>query len=71
VFWFTDIQPTLLWFCGADSFIPHFLELEHSIEKLFHSLLSKNEDSPGGFRFEAEINFFSKEFTFLEILAPD
>jgi len=35
-----DIQVTLLCVCGVDSFIP---ELEHLIEKLFHSLFSKKK----------------------------
>ena len=42
---FTDVQPTLLCFCGVDTFIPHLLELERLIVKRFHGLLSQEETS--------------------------
>ena len=40
-----DIQLTLFCVCGVDSFLP---ELEHLIEKRFHSLFSKKKLSKSG-----------------------
>jgi len=36
-----DVQPILLCVCGVDYISPHLPELEHLIEKRFHSLFSQ------------------------------